>query len=147
MEIADPVSCIIVAIAGLLFIFIGIVLVRRGIRRKKTCTASTPGTVDSYEETVRYRNEDGHSHREVNHFPFFRFTVDGTEYVIKSMTGGNPAKKPVGTGVTVLYEPGNPENFYVKGHDNDTFAGKLSIAIGAFASLAGIALAIYGYMQ
>jgi hypothetical protein len=83
----------------------------------------------------------------VNHFPFFRFTVDGTEYVIKSMTGGNPANKPVGTGVTVLYEPGNPENFYVKGHDNDTFAGKLSIAIGAFASLAGIALAIYGYMQ
>jgi hypothetical protein len=146
MQIADPGTCILIGILGIPFFIIGLYILIRGAKLRKTCTARTNGTLDRYEETVRY-NKDGNDRikRDVSHWPYFRYTANGTEHILKSTTGGNPAKMPVGTSVTVLFNPQKPESFYVEGHDKDSLFGGLFMAIGAFTFIAGIAGAIYGY--
>jgi hypothetical protein len=147
MQIADPGTCILIGILGIPFFIIGLYILIRGAKLRKTCTARTSGTVDRYEETVRYKTDDhNHINKEVSQWPYFRYTANGTEHILKSTTGGNPSKMPVGSSVTVLFNPQNPESFYVEGHDKDSLFGGLFMAIGAFTCIAGIAGAVYGYM-
>ena len=118
-------------IFGLIFGGAGVLVWLKARKLAQTCTAEAAGTVTGYEKR-RGAGRTGRHH----YYPVISYSVNGTEYTIRSTLGSQKPKYPEGTELLVLYNPAEPEKSYMA---NEKTSNRIA---GPFIFLFGIAFLI-----
>ena len=119
----------------ILFIIIGIALLLIAIRKRVLCTATTTGKViDLSRETDTtydrdYDREFSYPRRSVSIYPIFEYTVNNNKYVKKSSISSN--NYYVGQDITIIYNPSNPNLYYIDGTFSDLLLSILFVVFPA----------------
>lgn len=129
---------------GLVFFAIGIYLLCAMKKKRKRCTKRVYGTLDDFRVEIHKRTQDRNDHdrphgttTEQVHFPIYRYTVNGVEYVEEATSSANPYRWKIKKGdrVAVYYTPDNPKDFYVSEQTNDLQGAIIFICVGIIIML------------
>ncbi len=128
-----------VILSGVLLLAIGLWLFKREKALHSVCTEQTTGRVeDIWRETEEkwQEDKDGKRYLEITdyYFPVFSYTVNGRNITVKSsVDSGHPRFSP-GMPVTIFYNPGKEEQYYIAKES----AGKKKMSY--LAAIIGVAL-------
>jgi Protein of unknown function (DUF3592). len=111
---------------GFLFVAVGCGLWWSGKRKKRRCTAEVTGVVKS---NVPDRGSKGGT----VYAPTYAYTVKGVDYVHKSNFSSKKCRFSVGQEITILYDPANPDRYYVPEEGTNVVFIAIFIALGAVA--------------
>lgn len=114
---------------GLVFLAIGIVLLRGRHRSQHACTATTMGVVSDITSRA--------THNGVVFSPLFEYEVDGLKYIKSSPVSSSKINYAIGEPVEVRYNPNDPHEHYLP---RDTSGKTLAIVL----TLVGVACLIIG---
>ena len=92
---------------GAVFLLVGWNIARDQKRRSSLCVLSTPGRVE--EVLTRAQRRGGASY-----YPVFSYAAEGQVFTVESSFGWHTPLFSAGDAVTVFYQPGAPQNYYVK---------------------------------
>ena len=121
-------------IVGLLFVAVGIYILKSGDAKVKRCTVETLGTViDFKEETTT--DSDGTS---TTYYPIFSYKVEEKTVKSKSSVGTSSRRYNINENVNILYNPNKPEEFIIKGDKTSNFLSIIIIIVGTLCAVAGI---------
>ena len=96
---------------------------------KRACTVQVAGTVKSVEHEVKYNSRSKRNENEYR--TTFAYSLEGVEYVDRSLFITSSPSFSEGDGVTILYDPADPQRFYVSEEADGTMV-RLSLCIIAF---------------
>ncbi len=126
----------------IILIGIGIILLGYFFHKKhkdleRTCTMQTTGEViqmDRREETHTETDDDGHrtTRTTTTYYPVFQYAVNGRSIQKTSSTGTGRPRFSEGQSITILYDPENPERYFVA---EDKAAGRFGIYFMAFGAV------------
>ena len=109
----------------------------------KSCTGEVQGKVVSYYVSGYYdENSDERLYR-----PIFEYEADGLVYSQQSAVGKRQKRFAVGEGVTIMYDPSNPDKYYVPA---DTYAANTwmtYIGVGIFLIATTVFLLIWKFVK
>lgn len=116
-------------ILGILLVVTGIVLIFKSVMAAKNGIK-----IDA--EFIEFAEENGTT------YPKFKFTHDGTEYVLTSSTPKKPNKfdHSIGDLVTVIFEPKNTKYVDIAGDKTNLLYGIASIVLGAILVITSISI-------
>lgn len=115
---------------GLLFLLIGILLVKMFARRRQAATMVTTARVVDVE---RGRDSNGSTY----YYPVFEYYAGGRMLRVKSSVGSSPCRYQTGEEIELFYDPEKPEKFWCM---RDTKMMKL--LCGIFMGIGGIFLVL-----
>ena len=98
-------------LVGGVFLLVGWNISRDQKRRRQLCTQQVPGRVVEIHTRAQKRGQ-------VAYYPVFSFFAEGQEHTVESAFGWYTPGFAEGDPVTVFYQPGTPQNFYVKEEDS-----------------------------
>ena len=115
---------------GAAFLIPALILLGLSARRKRRCTAPAQALVT--ELRVRSSADDG-----LSFHPVYEYFVDGVRY---TGTGAYLSRRvpPVGSVITIRYDPDRPRRSYIPGYDDRVF----HILGGIFACLGSIPILV-----
>ena len=128
-------------IVGAMSLVVGVILLiccPIGRRRNARCTARAQGTLRDIR--ARYNSNGFLPDTHV-----FSYTVDGTEYQLKS-SSHSPEAERVGDECTIWYNPARPEEAQVVHYESDRVF-KIILLAGIALLLLGIILVCVGFYQ
>ncbi len=133
---------VIIILLGVVFFLIGFSFYKKHKNLKSVCTMPTMGKVTgmSKEESVSTETDnDGNTKKttRINYYPVFQYIVDGKIIEKKSTTGTNRPRFTEGQNINVLFNPNNPEQFYV-------VEDKASGRFGIYFMLFSLVIIIFG---
>ena len=123
---------------GLLFVGIGCFVWWSNAELKRACTAQVDGFVKSVSHEVVYNSKSKRNENEYR--ATFAYSVEGVEYVDRSIFVTSTPKFSEGDGVTIFYNPADPQQFYVLEEADGTMV-KISLFIITF----GVAFVLIGF--
>lgn len=111
-----------------LFFAVGILVIAAEYTKRKKCIESTIGTVIDIDVDRKYDRND---HRmETRYYPVFQYDANGETYVKKSTSGSNRRfKYDINSTVNIMYDPNNPNTYYVQGNNDGFILGIIFIVI------------------
>lgn len=121
-------GALIFAGMGLLFVLIGIVLVKMFGRRRKAATMVTTARVV---DIVRRRDSKGSTY----YYPVFEYYAGGCMRRVESTFGSSPCRYQAGEETELHYDPEKPEKFWC---ERDT--KMMKFLCGIFMGIGGIFL-------
>lgn len=133
----------IIFLAGLLVIVVGYLFHKKRKDLKSVCTMKVVGEVvrmDCREEVEVDTDSDGHETEstKVTYYPVYRYIADGRSIEKTSSAGSSHPKFNEGQSVTVMYDPANPEQYYVVEDKSADRFGIYFMAFGAVVFIIGI---------
>ena len=127
-----------------MFVLFGLVMVGIGCfvwwsdaELKRECTLQVDGTVKSVAHEVKYNSKSKRNENEYR--ATYAYSVEGVEYVDRSIFVTSTPRFSEGDDVTIFYDPADPKRFYVS-EEADGSMVKLSLFIIAF----GVAFVLIG---
>ena len=125
--------CSIFIILGVVFIVMGINAKNRNEELKIICTEEIQGIVDSFHESGYYgEDEDGDIVDERLYYPIFQYEVNNETYTKQSPTGKGEKRFRLGEEITIMYNPENPDDYYVPADTYAAKAGGTTMGFGIF---------------
>ena len=111
-----------------LFFVVGVLVIVTEYTKRKKCIEATIGTVIDIDVDREYNRND---HRiESTYYPIFQYEANGNTYVKKFTSGSNRRfTYPINSTVTIMYDPNNPDSFYVQGNNSGFILGIIFIVI------------------
>ena len=95
---------------GLIFLLVAIVIASSQKNKMKVCTSKAIGTIID----VKQRTSISHEHSSSNYYPVIQYvTADGRTIVKESSFGGSKSTYKTGQEMRLLYNPSNPDEFYM----------------------------------
>ena len=119
-------------IVGIVFVGVGIFLYTHGAHLKKVCTSSNQATVVDFEQDI-----DNESNS-ITYYPIVEYEVNGKKYNSRYSTGDTTHKYSVGQKITILYNPDNPNEYYIEGDNSDNIGAYICIGVGGLVTILGI---------
>ena len=132
------------------FIFLGVFCITGGMndneessRLKKVCTEEAQAVVIDFHVTGNvYWDDDKEIDKRV-YYPLFEYSVNNETYRKQSSTGENVKRVAVGGSMAILYDPANPDDYYVPAGAYASKGGTSVIGFGIFLIVfAGVALVV-----
>ena len=96
---------------GIIFTGFGIVIGKKGKRRRVVCSVETPGKVVDILSEYHRSAEDGG----IYYYPVFEYYINGNAIIQKGHTGCRPCKYQKGQEVIIIFNPDKPLEFRVAG--------------------------------
>ena len=128
--------CTIFAVIGGIFIKIGMNMNARNDELKKICTEEIQSIVTDFYVTGEVYwdpDEDIPTKRDNRvYYPIFEYTVNNETYRQQSPTGEGVKRADAGENITIMYNPANPDEYYVPTGAYATKNGTLTIGFGSF---------------
>lgn len=115
-----------------LFLMPSLVMFGIVIRRNKVCSAEEQAKIMAINEVYTSGG--------VDYYPELRFYAEGIKVKEEVATSIDTMKYKVGDEITVMYEPGNPRNFFIKGLGNhaNLVIGAILFALAVFFAAIGV---------
>ena len=107
---------------------------------KRVCTTQTAGIVKSVNHEVKYNSKSRRNENEYR--TTFAYSVNGVEYVEKSIYVRSTPLFSEGDKVTIFHDPADPERFYALEEENSSMI-KLAFFLIAF----GAAFILIGFLS
>ena len=117
-------------LVGLIFVAVGIFVLKQDECLQQRCTEETIGTVVDIIVETHYDSEDGFEH---TYYPVIEYKVGDRTITKKSNIGQGSSKYTVGQQIEICYNPNDVEEFIIKGDTSSDLMGKLFIALGSVA--------------
>jgi len=113
----------------------------------KTCTEKVQGIVSGFYVSGQvYWDHDDDTPKEIDgrlYHPIFEYTVNNETYRQQSPTGKEEKRFAVDEIITIMYNPANPDEYYVPADTYAAKTGNLNIGFGIFMlALIGILLIV-----
>lgn len=118
---------------AVLFLMPAIVMLGIVVHRHKVCSAEIEAKIEKINEVFTSGGAD--------YYPVLRFYADGVKVKEEVATSIDTMKYKVGDEITVMYEPGNPQHFFIKGLGDraNLVMGAIFFALAVFFALIGVA--------
>lgn len=130
----NPIQIIFPSI-GILFVILGILLLKWSGKRKETASMITTAEVV---DIRRRRSQNGSSYH-----PVFSYYAEGRQHQIESNVGSTPCRYKLGEQVELHYVPGKPEKIWTEKNEGVMkLCCGIFIAIGSLFFVIGIILNI-----
>ncbi len=134
---------IIILAAGIGLISVGLFFHRRQKKLESSCTMRTEGMVirlDRQERTYSEKDDDGNTRerKSVTYHPVFNYEVGGRKIEKTVAAGSGRPEFTEGQSVTVMYDPQNPEQYYVTEDKTGSRFGIYFMIFGAIVFIMGI---------
>ena len=123
-------------LAGIIFIAGGIFIYIHSEHLKKVCTTSTQATI------VDFKQEIDDESNNVSYFPIIEYEVNGKKYNKTHSTSDSMHKYSVGQKINILYNPDNPDEYYIEGDGSDNIVSFICFGVGGIVSFLGIYMLI-----
>lgn len=134
---------VIILAAGIVIISVGLFFHRRQKNLERSCTMQTEGKVVRIErkEETYIEKDDNDNEKErtrVSYHPVFSYEVGGRKIEETASAGSGRPEFTVGQQVTVMYDPQNPEKYYVKEDKTGSRFGIYFMIFGVVVFIMGI---------
>ena len=117
-------------LVGLIFVVVGIFVLKQDEGLQQRCTEETIGTVVEVIRETSYDTDDGYVD---TYYPVIEYKVGDRTITKKSNIGESSSKYTVGQQIEICYNPNNVEEYFIKGDTSLDLMGKLFIALGSVA--------------
>ena len=132
-SLAPVLICVIFAALGVIFLLMGINMNAKNKELAENCTEEVQGVVsDFYVSGQYYRNSDDEMVDERLYHPIFEYEVNNEKYRQQSPTGKSKKRFAAGESITVMYNPANPDEYYVPADVYAAKTGNMVIGFGSF---------------
>lgn len=129
-------------IAGFVAMIIGAIVISKAKRKAKRCCAPAVATITRVDR-VQKTNDKGQNMKGYDYTPWFTYTVDGLNYEKQAdCSTSNKNEFTVGAQLSVLYNPGNPEEVQIAGK-----SAKSEKAFGIVLLLLGVVIMLVGSLK
>lgn len=133
----------VVLLAGIVLVLVGFFIHKRHKDLVRTCTMQVAGEVirnECREETSTETDSDGHRTKRTSimYYPVFQYTVGERTIQKTSTTGSSRPGFREGQSVTIMYDPANPERYYVVEDKTASRFGIYFMLFGAVVFIIGI---------
>ena len=124
---------VLVVLGGLIFVAIGIWIIKFEIDKTKRCTEETIGiVVKNIEKTEVEDNKIKYMY-----YPVIKYKANGKTITKTSNAGTGHERYSANEKVNILYNPKNIEEFIIKGDSTINFVGIVFVIVGGIFAIAG----------
>ena len=134
----EVLICAVVIFVGMVFLIVGIIRQVSYSILQRDCVAPTYGTVTDIYERVNGTDKD----ETVIYYPVYEYVAGDQVYTSQSDVGSNIIRYDIGQQVPVMYDPNNPERYYIVGDKVNERFGIIFICIGGVLAILGVLGAI-----
>lgn len=125
---------------GVVFLIIGIVMLKNAKKKRINCTSQTYGKVT---DIVRRVSQDSDGSSSVSWHPVFEYNIGELKYVQESIYGAPRSKYARGQNVEIYYNPENYNKYYVAGDSHPRKLATIFTIVGIAAIIIAIFSAIF----
>ncbi len=126
-------------LVGVIFLCIGLMLLKNQKKKMINCTSKTYGKVI---DLVRRSSNYGSSGHSSSWHPVFEYEIGELKYIKESNIGKSQSNYAVGQDVEVYYNPQDPHEFYIKGEGLQRTLGIIFTCVGIVCIFVAILVAV-----
>ena len=122
----------IFVILGVIFLIMGINMEVKNNELKEVCTGEVQGIVSDFHVSGYYGTDEDGIVDERLYYPIFEYEIDNKKYSKQSPTGKREERFELGESIVIMYNPDNPDEYYVPADVYAAKTGGLNIGFGIF---------------